>query len=803
MSLEYVPGEWTGLATGTGVVLLAPTVPPATVRAVWEALAAGRPITHWLEIIAGGGISSLPAFGLVERTPDGVRVLLRGDVVVDVDGTEVAARGMSTWREVLVDAATDIVVRTPGTSGASGTSSTGGPVGSVGESWPLLGGVVRAARIRVDLADAAPVAAVVAVAGAGASAEAPVAVIEESAPPVAAPVAAGTAPALPTDLPTVVADVELSPPAAETFDKPVADVPEHRDDESVSLAEPVDVFEEAGFGPAADGADDGVDEHVDVEPDRDAASAVSAEPHAEGETASAEAPEAGPEAEDASAEALETGLGAEGASAEERESAFGVDVSAGALEPPAEAEDEDASAEALERGLGAEGASAEERESAFGVDVSAGALEPPAEAEAEDASAEAPVPAFGVAASAEEPVPGSGVRKHAAGEPNEAAPDDDAADDAGASAEAPSLSDGDADDQAHHETYVGPLPDIAPGGAVEPELPEGGEPGDVQEPPDEPAASEAPESGTVIPTTSGRYDPAEDPGVDAAHADSDARGVDAEADAADASGADADADAADANRADAYAAGDQGEGESPVPPRPPEGTSTAEYEQVGPVSSGLIDSLPWNMPNARAADARPAAPSPVPAFDPPTLHTSVPPAAGGGDAEIEGDHDGETILVSHLRSAYAQDAADAVPNQPPSATIVPGVADDALYDEPGPVIMLAVSSGPRVPLDRVVLIGRAPESSRFAGALMPRLVTVPSPQQDISRTHVEVRLEGDHVVVTDLRSTNGTMVAVPGNDPRRLHPGEGVPVPVGSLIDLGDGITIGVESSGPPHGQGH
>ncbi|WP_156743077.1 FHA domain-containing protein [Occultella aeris] len=700
MSLEYVPGEWTGLATGTGVVLLAPTVPPATVRAVWDALAAGRPITHWLEIIAGGGISSLPAFALVERTPDGVRVLLRGDVVVDVDGTEVAARGMSTWREVLVEAATDIVVRTPGTDGMNGTGSL---VGSVGESWPLLGGVVRAARIRVDLADAAPVAAVLEVAGAGASAAAPAAVVEAPVPSVDA--AAEAAPALPTDLPAPVADIELPTPTAETVDEPVADVPEHRDDESVSMAGPVDVFEEAGFGPLADEADDGVDEPVDAESDRAAASAEAAEPHGEDETASAEAPETGLEAEDASSEA---------------------------------------------------------RESAFGVDVSAEAPEPPVEAEA--ASAEAPVPPFGVDAPAEEPVPGSGVGKHAAAEPDESALDDDA----GASAEAPPRSDGDVDDLAHHETYVGPLPDLAPGGAVEPELPEEAESGDAQEPRDEPAASEAPESGTVIPTTSGRYDPAEVPA------------------------------------ADAYAAGDQGDDESPVPPRPPEGTPTAEYEQVGPVSSGLIDSLPWNMPNARAADARPAAPSPVPAFDPPPLHTSVPPAAsGGGDAEIEGDHDGETILVSHLRSAYAQDAADAVPNQPPSATIVPGVADDALYDEPGPVIMLAVSSGPRVPLDRVVLIGRAPESSRFAGALMPRLVTVPSPQQDISRTHVEVRLEGDHVVVTDLRSTNGTMVAVPGNDPRRLHPGEGVPVPVGSLIDLGDGITIGVESSGPPHGQGH
>ncbi|MBZ2195229.1 FHA domain-containing protein [Occultella gossypii] len=700
MSLEYVPGEWTGLATETGVVLLAPTVPSATVRAVWDALAAGRPITQWLEIIAGGGISSLPAFALVERTADGVRVLLRGDVVVDVDGTEVAARGMSTWREVLVEAATDIVVRTPGAVG------TAGPVD---DSWPLVGGVVRAARIRVDLADAAPAEPA---AGAGASAEAsaapaeaPAAGVDAPASSVDVPAAPEAAPVLPIGALAPMADADVPTPAADAVDEAVAGVPEHADDESVSMAEPVDVFEEAGFGVAADvadaGADDGVDELVDAEPD-DAA---------------------------ASTEAPVPAFGVD-ASAEEPVPAFGVDVSAGARESAAEADD----------------VAADEPVPAFGVDASPEAAVPPF---GMDTSAEAAVPAFGVDAAAESPVPEFGLGKHAAAEPEGPA----LADDEDASAQPLSPSDGDVDDLAHHETYVGPLPDIATPGAEEPE----------QEQPDEPTASDA----------------------------------DADADA------DADTEA-DAPVADAYVAGGQGDGESPVPPRPPEGTPTAEYEQVGPVSSGLIDSLPWNMPNARAADAQPAAPSPVPAFDPPAVHTSVPTAAtGAGDAEIEGDHDGETILVSHLRTAYAQDAADAVPNQPPSATIVPGVADDALYDEPGPVIMLAVSSGPRVPLDRVVLIGRAPESSRFAGALMPRLVTVPSPQQDISRTHVEVRLEGDHVVVTDLRSTNGTMVAVPGNDPRRLHPGEGVPVPVGSLIDLGDGITIGVESSGSPHGQGH
>src|SRR5699024_10254439 len=73
----------------------------------------------------------------------------------------------------------------------------------------------------------------------------------------------------------------------------------------------------------------------------------------------------------------------------------------------------------------------------------------------------------------------------------------------------------------------------------------------------------------------------------------------------------------------------------------------------------------------------------------------------------------------------------------------------------------------------------------------------PSPQQDISRTHVEIKPEGDHVVVTDLRSTNGTIVTLPGAEARRLHPGEAIPVGAGAVIDLGDGVTADVQIPDP------
>ena len=73
------------------------------------------------------------------------------------------------------------------------------------------------------------------------------------------------------------------------------------------------------------------------------------------------------------------------------------------------------------------------------------------------------------------------------------------------------------------------------------------------------------------------------------------------------------------------------------------------------------------------------------------------------------------------------------------------------------------------------------------------LVAVDSPQQDISRSHVELRVEGDSVVATDLNTTNGTTLLRPGVDPMRLHPGEATVVVPGDVIDLGDGITVAIE----------
>ena len=104
---------------------------------------------------------------------------------------------------------------------------------------------------------------------------------------------------------------------------------------------------------------------------------------------------------------------------------------------------------------------------------------------------------------------------------------------------------------------------------------------------------------------------------------------------------------------------------------------------------------------------------------------------------------------------------------------------------------LEVSTGGREPLTTPILVGRAPSVSKVPSGLVPRLITIPG-DQDISRNHVRVALEGDTVVVTDLDSRNGTAVILPGKPSQKLRRSEPTAVLINTVIDLGGGVTLTV-----------
>ncbi len=172
-------------------------------------------------------------------------------------------------------------------------------------------------------------------------------------------------------------------------------------------------------------------------------------------------------------------------------------------------------------------------------------------------------------------------------------------------------------------------------------------------------------------------------------------------------------------------------------------------------------------------------PSPEPPDEPPAEPVvETPPAAPipGAPVPVPGPHGG----------------ADFDPLTSPDLAVSGQHADRA----PQPVARLIFSTGEEVDVDRAIVIGRAPDHGRVGEDEQTRLVTVPSPHQEISSTHLEIRpgTGADHgsAVATDLGSTNGTLVVQPGLPAEDLRPGIAVPLVPGATVDLGEGVTIQV-----------
>jgi hypothetical protein len=104
------------------------------------------------------------------------------------------------------------------------------------------------------------------------------------------------------------------------------------------------------------------------------------------------------------------------------------------------------------------------------------------------------------------------------------------------------------------------------------------------------------------------------------------------------------------------------------------------------------------------------------------------------------------------------------------------------------------AGGDIVPLDNAVYVGRRPLTPRIRNGEIPTLVSVTSPANEVSGTHLEVRQVGTSIVVTDLQSTNGSRVSMPGGESRTLLGGDAMVVIPGTHVDIGDGNVLEIVS---------
>ncbi|HET7138807.1 MAG TPA: FHA domain-containing protein [Arthrobacter sp.] len=258
------------------------------------------------------------------------------------------------------------------------------------------------------------------------------------------------------------------------------------------------------------------------------------------------------------------------------------------------------------------------------------------------------------------------------------------------------------------------------------------------------------------------------------------------------------------------------------PPTPPAPPALQPAAARAPSPDGLIDSVPWRTGGSTAPAVQAPPSFNLPTAPAPALALGAAPAAEPGPepvpepapAGVEGDHDGHTIMKSDLAGVAAHPAPMPAPDTAAGPVVLarvcgrghanpPTHAQCAACGSPLPAdaVQVArprlgrmrVSTGELVDLDQSLVIGRQPSVSRVQGGVMPRLVQVASPSGDISRSHVEVRLEGWHVMLCDLKATNGTVLIRGGQPPRRLAQNEMAILLDGDIAELGDDVSLRFE----------
>ncbi|WP_026424754.1 FHA domain-containing protein [Actinokineospora inagensis] len=182
--------------------------------------------------------------------------------------------------------------------------------------------------------------------------------------------------------------------------------------------------------------------------------------------------------------------------------------------------------------------------------------------------------------------------------------------------------------------------------------------------------------------------------------------------------------------------------------------------------------------------------------------------------------EGTTEVITHLAWAVAEDpgATRARPATAAAPTLVPAIRCDSGHwnpphavacrvcgagvppqqpvDIPRPTLgALRLSSGDLVQLDRGVLLGRAPDVGSDQ-SVRPHVVRLRSPDGDISRNHVEIRLLGWQVFAVDLGSRNGTVVAPPADLPFDLVAYQPVEIVPGTVVSLADDTSFVFEVVG-------
>ena len=220
-------------------------------------------------------------------------------------------------------------------------------------------------------------------------------------------------------------------------------------------------------------------------------------------------------------------------------------------------------------------------------------------------------------------------------------------------------------------------------------------------------------------------------------------------------------------------------------------TATAalmEHETVEPETSIAHDSSPGSRV-IQPADTPTPAPDDLQQRDAAGAPISPPPP----DVPPASPQPAGPPVVAAVEAVDPSTDGWDVPDENVDDDIAPPADDDSDGEPEARSAVLVFSNGERVLIDRRVLIGRNPKVGDDIEGEMPHLMKFDGPGQGLSRTHAQISLDGGDLLLEDLESTNGTEVQLPGQQRRRVRPGEPMVVVAGTLIDFGEELHCTIE----------
>ena len=183
---------------------------------------------------------------------------------------------------------------------------------------------------------------------------------------------------------------------------------------------------------------------------------------------------------------------------------------------------------------------------------------------------------------------------------------------------------------------------------------------------------------------------------------------------------------------------------------------------------------PTPVQEMQAPKAPVGRPAPTARFSAPTPQ---PPAreasAEAPSAEVEAPRPPEPAVPA---------PAPAVPTTAPKPAATATNSTTASAPASASYAALLLDTGQSIPVNRTIVLGRAPSPQRATDSPIP----VEDQTRSLSRTHVRIAPSEGGITIEDLNSANGTRARSPNGQTHTLVPGQPIELPMNSQLLLGE-----------------